>query len=180
MKKRSLAIVLTVALGLSAVTGLVSNAELGQEQNPQATPIVSEAPAENKTPDAGSTSQATATPDANATATPAVNATIDPNATVNPNATTNPDVTTAPTEAPKIETSIDFYRVTIKKGKTINLKVKLKGADSVKFYTSEKKVAKITKRYPKLVKVQGKGLGTAIITAKANGVKSTIRVKVVK
>jgi hypothetical protein len=163
IKKRNLAVVLTVALGLSAVTGLVSNAELGQGQDPQATPIVTEAP------------------DANATATPDVNATIDPNATVDPNATANPDVTVPPTEEPaKPATTISFGRVTIKKGKSVNLKTYVKGADSVKFYTSEKKVAKITKRYPKLVKVQGKGLGTAIITAKANGVKATFRVKVVK
>lgn len=172
MKKRSLAIVLTVALGLSAVTGLISNAELGQGQAPQPTSGVTEAPVENNTPKAESTLQATATTDAKATTTPSANVTTAP--------TVVPGVTTAPTEAPKVETSIVFNRVTIKKGKTVNLKVKLKGADSVKFTTSEKKVAKITKRYPKIVKVKGKGLGTAIITAKANGVKSTIRIKVVK
>lgn len=176
MKKRSLAIVLTVALGLSAITGLVSNAELGQEGDPQATPIVTGAPAENETPGAEGT--ATAIPDANATATPDTNATVTPDAS----ATIAPDVTSAPTQPPVVEneTSIVFNRVTIKKGKTVNLKVKLEGAESVKFTTSESKVAKITKRNPKLVKVKGKGLGTAIITAKANGVKSTIRVKVVK
>lgn len=97
----------------------------------------------------------------------------------------NPSPTIVPTSTPKPKTTVKKASISItakksvKKGKSITLKAKLKNVSGkVKWSVNKKKLAKITAKGANKAKLKALKKGTVKVTAKVKKVKKTITIKI--